>query len=674
MFQSESRQNDIVMESLEAELLLVTDNPGSRKNASDGSESGDEFDGVSDSDVGDDEDPALDDVGEDDEEDDDEYGIDDDEDDDYGSKRKSKKKSSRSKSKSTSRTTSSKSRSKSLDNRAPSKMGQTAIFDGEQDNEERFHFKYDENGYGDSVDRESLSKMSEVDRERLLTKRQDDRAHAYYLWKKRNEMKARGVDVHAESEANRSRSSGRLKSTPKSDALQALAEDKRKKTSRALEIDISDADSEQDRPSEKPREETKEEPELPSVKEDNELLREDGPDLCYKDLVTIGSDGNARTSPLFLRRDTLFQLSQLPFFGRVVEGLYVRLKVGDNQSNNAYLLCRIAGLKTHRVYQLIETDYRTNQRLLLQSGKQRREFEINQVSGSHPTEREFDEYIDRARHGSIEIPRRDEVERLLKQSLKWIVDRNVTATEEETKRFIANMEIVYPARVNWTRKRTEVETAIDIKRQELINARDRGQEETVLKYANEIREMSKKLEEIREYEAKYVFRGKKTNVQVFESLAERNQKLNATNESLAASRRNFESNKATVDLFSRFDATGQSYFTIGADDGRNAGPLSEQAKDVYTGYDWRKDLSTWDPCAKRRKISDSPIDPAFGVSLPGLDNFSIDFARPIEPKRSVSFIPPGVDAIYDRPTRHFARPPVGTKILSFDEWSKQRAA
>lgn len=681
------------MESLESELALnaavlaVTENSNrdAGKDASDGSESPGEFDGVIDSDGVDDDDANIDDIDDDDDDDDAEYGIDnddndDDDDDDYASQRKGKKKLSRplkqkrmsSKSKS-----SSKSHSKQSDRKSGSRANRSGSLDDDDDDDDLFEYKFDQHGYGDSVDRDSLAKMNEVDRERLISERIDARNRKSFIWKKKRELARKNMPTTDLSQS-RARSSGRSKQSSKSVALQALAKDKqRKKSSKTIDIG-SDADSEQEQRTGNHRKGANMDDRVDSKPEAHLLKEDDGPELRYADLVRI-TDGIATTSPLFLRRDTLIKLSQQPFFCRVVEGLYVRLKIGDSENNEgSYLVCRIASVLSGNVYQL-EPGVKTNLHLYLQSGKQRRLFEIRLISSSHPTEREFLTYVERAKSGGIEVARREEVDRLLKRSVAMIVKRKVTATEEERKTHMGNIEMVYPERVNWTQQRTEVETGLEVKRQELANAQENGRDDHERKYNNEVSTMEKRLDEIRKFETKYVLQGKKSNAEVFQNLARRNKKLNETNDSMAASRRNYESNKTSIDLFSRFDATGQSYFSIGDNDG-TAVAMSEQARESHTLADWRKQLRTWPggTAGKRRRISDMPLDAAYGVELGGLDGLEIDVLTTIAPKRGVSFQPPGMDAVYDGVSRHVVGPPTGpptgAKIVSFEEWSKQRAA
>lgn len=674
------------METLEAELLAVTEHRGknSRKedDDSDASASAGELDGVVDSD-GAEEDP-LDDA-HDDDADDDEYGIDDDDDDDeFATGRASKKKTSRNsrtKRPSNKSAPASKNRSRTADRKSSrTKPGRSSSGElGEYDTDQ-FYFEYDEDGYGDADDREHLSKMSEFDREIVLSERKDARNKRLLIWQKKRELMARDAEGQNDLGSGRARSSTRSKvqSQSKTDALQALAADKRKKSSRAITLDdVSDADSELDeRPKESKSPQNKSQP-VQETKTDEDLLKESkGPDLRFDDLVKSVAEGEATTTtPLFLRRDTLVHLSQKPYFDRVIQGLYVRPRVGAK--DNSYLLCRIVGVRTGRVYELVDSQmnkFKTNKFLILLSGKQRKLFEIRLVSGSHPRQHEFEVYVTRAKEGGTEIPRREEVERLLKESTINIFQGRAIATDEERKDHIANMEQVYPARVNWTKKRTELETALDIKRQDIANAREVGKEEEAQKLTDEMEDMETRLKEIRAMEKKYVIHEKTSSVEVFENLARRNMKLNATNESLAAKRRSLEAGKASYDmsrdgmiqpLFSKIDKGGDK---IGN------GSTADQHRGWSASDDWRNELVTWSPSRKREKLGDHPLTAGYDVAVPSMEDVVLDDKQGVQAKNSVSMVPPGIDAVYDRQVRPTVKAPQGGKVISFEEWSRQRAA
>lgn len=665
-------------DDLDAELLAVTDArksvPRSSADVSSDSENG-EFDGIADSDGDDD---KLDGGEDDDPDDDDEFDLDDDyRDDDYGSKQKKSSRSSKSKSSAKIKRPS-KPRAKPSDRKNAKSNKSTRSVDREDDGD-HFEYKYDQDGYGDAADRERLEKMNEVDRELVLADRQGERNRQFLLWEKKREMMARRASS-GDNASNRARSSARSKQSSKADALDALAQDIRKKSAVPVDMDGVDADSEGEP-------EPKREPKRASVREDEKAdapMRDDeGPELRFSDLVKSPKDGKGMvTTPLFLRRGTVEHLSQQPYFARVVEGLYVRIKVGETGDTGSYILCRIAGVqKMVKVYDLTAKGLKTNFQLVLQSGKTRKPFHIAILSASHPTERDFQSYRERAVLGGIEIPRRDEVERLLKRAYSTIVKGKVTATETEMKEHLENTEVVYPRRVNWTQKRTSAQTALEIKRQELNNARDKGRKHLIEKYEGAVRELEDRLRHIRKNESIYGQQSIKTNAEVFQSLAARNMLLNSKNDTLAQSRKNLDSNTTTIDPYARFETTGDSYYSM--DKKRTPskmadGEMEEDVEEVPVAEalpvnDWRTYLSSSKIPMKRRRIGKTPVDPAFGVLLPGLDAFTDEKYMERIVRKMPSFVPPGLDAVYDTRARPEPKLPKGAKIISFEEWSKQRA-
>eukprot|EP00178_Gracilaria_changii_P022920 TRINITY_DN685_c0_g1_i10.p2 TRINITY_DN685_c0_g1~~TRINITY_DN685_c0_g1_i10.p2 ORF type:complete len:628 (+),score=128.39 TRINITY_DN685_c0_g1_i10:1647-3530(+) len=603
------------MEDLDAELLAVTDGKKRSERKSSPSDSdGAEFEGIADSDGAEDDDAELD--HDDDDDDDNEYGVDDEDDEDYMSKSKAKKKSSRSsEKKKTSRAKQTRRRTKSAEKKTTSRGKGAGRLEeeGNVDDDEEFQYKYDEQGYGDAADRERLLKMNEVERELELEARIEDRNREYDIWKKKREIMAREANSAADVGKRTSRSSGRTKASSKSDALQALAEDKRKKSSRVVDMDLSDADSE---PDQQRRQETKREAkkEVEELKPDKELMQEHGPGFSYSDLVDANAPVGRKTTPLFMRRDDLIRMSQEPFFQRVVIGLFTRVKAPGQEDE--YLLCRIASVKRGSVYKLNE-DQKTNWLLVLEHGRDKRSFQIFLTSGSQPTESEFQRYRYVCNRDVIELPRRDEIERLTKQS-SLASQKRITPTEEEEKKHIANMELVYPHRVNWTLKRTEAKTALDIKLQDLENARGTNDEDTIAKLESEVSDIEKRLMQIRQYEDQYVLKSTIRNTDIFQSLAKRNMQLNSANDTLT-SRQARQSGPTKANPFARVDTTGQSYFSIKSERKLEDLDNTRRRTEDLPDHDWRRFLSVWRPNLKRKRISEHPVDSLYDAEIPCVD-------------------------------------------------------
>ncbi|PXF43610.1 hypothetical protein BWQ96_06619 [Gracilariopsis chorda] len=426
-------------------------------------------------------------------------------------------------------------------------------------------------------------------------------------------------------------------------------------------MDLSDADSEPDQVRRRENEKDLKK-EADELKPDSDLMQEDGPDLRYMDLVNTNAPGGRITTFLFMRRDSLIHLSQEPYFERVVVGLFARVKAPGREDE--YLLCRIASVKKGSVYKLAG-DQKTNWLLVLQHGGPKRSFQIFLTSGSHPTEAEYERYRYVSNRDGLELPRRDEIERLTKQC-KLAFERKITPTEEEEKSHIANIEVVYPHRVNWTLKRTEAKTALDIKRQDLRNARERNDEEAIEKLEPEVRDLENRLSKIRQFEEKYVLKSTVRNTDVFQSLAKRNMQLNSTNETWV-SRQARQSGTAKANPFARVDTTGQSYFSIKSEkklhDAKTPGNRRIQ------GNDWRRHLSVWNPDSKRRRISDKPVDPLYDAEI-SCSHFIDQAADTLlgSGRQKTSFVPPGVDAVYEQSVRSKKAPSENARIISFEDW------
>lgn len=649
------------MEDLDAELLAVTERQkqSGRPDLSEGSaSSGGEFEGMEDSDApDDDDDPMLD---QEDEDDDDDFGLDDD-DEQYP---KSKSRTSKKPSKTT--------RPKKAKARPKPKRKPVSKPASDDDDDDIFEYKYDPDGYGDHADRDRLASMNEVDRETLLTERVEARQKQYEVWNMRREMRARQISKNRAAASSRgARSSARSKPTSKSDALQALAEDKRKKSSRALD-DVSDADSEVERV---PKRDAKDGKRTRSTEKDEPRGMDDdeGPELRYRDLV----NDEKKTSCLFLRRHMLVELSQKPYFERTVVGLFARIRSFSDYDESSYLLCRIVAVEKGKVYSLSDS-MKTNIHLQLQIGEGRRQFTILMTSGSHPTEKEFDVYRTRTLDARLDMPRRDEVEKLMRKAHDMVYGGKAVATEEENKQHIANMELLYPSRVNWTRKRTEAQTALQIKRQELAVVKRKGAGDAMEKVQSEADELLKELRDIEANEKQFGVKSGKSDTSVFHSLARRNMALNNSNDLLMAKRRTLEADGSGIDPFARFDTTGQSYFSIRKKGGVEGDKVKVTAKRKSIDAkqrDWKATLKTFQTGGKRRKISEKPIDPTYDVELVGLDDFLKEIpSEDLDSKGEKHGPPTGVDAIYSKGARiSNCRLPKNSKVISFAEWSKMRS-
>lgn len=661
------------MEDLEDELLAVTQ----RRSDSDANDSD-----VADSDAEDDyESDAPDDDDDRDDDDDDELGDDDDDpedDEDYdadftlNTKKKTTRKSAKAKkNRSAPKKSTTKRKPAKKKTSDPRRVGvKVDLNDIEDDDEVEFQYEFDENGFGDQVDRERLMNMTEVERETLLEERVDKRNKAFDLWKKEREIakRDRGKRMEVTEAKGGQRRSNRSKIHSKSAALNDMLDKEKSRLD-----DISDADSEPDRKRDRdclsPRQgglvtkNAKDSPE-PLLEEPNS-----GPDMLYSDIVSE-SNSNITTTPLFLRREILVYLSQKPAFRRATEGLMTRVRVGTNDSG--YLLCRVAGVERGDVYSpaAISPKTRTDFYLLLQSGMQKKKFPISIISDSHPTRGEFETYRNRLLKAGGQLYTREEVSKLLKKGKQHIVDRKPKIDEDEHKEHRAIMEKLYPEKVNWTVKRTEVQTALEVKQQDYEYELRRGNREEAEKLQQEVEKYSEELRQVQVMEMKFVRKSDSSSVKIFQELAAKNRAENMNMERLASThaKRSKNSSESRVNPYARFDTTGQSYFSMGKkeDDAVNVEPSAVELR-----LDWRSTLKTWKFGETKTTINGNAIKERFSIAIPGLDDLvwppKPEWAKPITGKR-----PPGIDAIYSASFEKKVKLPEAAKRISFQQWNKER--
>lgn len=675
-----NNDQDMDAELFAAEILAVTG--GQKKDAdgeSDASDSDGEFGAVADS--GDDD--GMDDIGDEDDEDsfgdddDDDDDIDDDDeddddDDDYGAAESKKKTKTRKapvkKAAAPKRRRKDPARTKGTAKGATRRKGAPVVSD--DDDDEIFEHEFDEDGYGDSADRDRLARMTEVERETLLSERVDNRKSAYDMWVVQRDIQKREAKRGAAAGSRTARSSSRAKLSSKSDALQVLAADKRKKSTRQIE-EVSDADSEPDGVAKRSRErnhigDSDDDRDKEYAAHDDDLGFVDaGPELQYRDVVP--KEGTPR---LCLNRMQLVTLSQQPYFLRAVKGLFTRIKIGDRSGGSgSYLMSQIEGLQKGKTYEA-EPGKRTNYLLKLRIGKAVKDFQIIEVSGSKPSEEEFAVFRTRTLDAGLTLPSREEVKGLMKQAGD-VISKKLSATDEEYKRHLTNMEALYPERINWTQKRAETQTALEIKKQELENARIRGRGELSERLAEDVQTLGKRMQEIEDYESKYMTKATGTAASLFQNLARKNLKFNSVNDRLAASRRSLEvDSSALVDPFARFDTTGQSYYSIGkkSDAVASVGDMPSNRPDRV----WKSTLKSYNESAPKTKLSETAHG-SWGMAVPGLaEFFQMACDDPIKAKLPGKLCVPGVDAVYADQQPKPEPLPAGTKVISFEEWMRMR--
>jgi Plus-3 domain len=590
--------------------------------------------------------------------------------------------------------------------RNPKGTKATADDSGDDDGGNRiFEYKYDEQGYGDSDDREYVSAMNEIDRETLLAERVEERQREEKLWTLSREMNLNKNKSSAANRAARSTARG-AKASKTAAAIGELAADKAAKRASANRRDIgviSDDDSEEDGERGERRRRGADEAEIPQ--DEDEMYAGDGPDMTYDDLVVTPSclpvaptmsmpPRDLMPTHLFLPRDKLTELVSEPYFARSVTGLFVRFRTEFRGGASGYILCTISSISQveDKPYKLSDhmgkVTKRTNKYLNVKiADQEKREISIELCSNSVPTKAEFDVYTSRLNQFGKRHLMRQDVVALFDSAKKMTSARTKPeATPEELAAHHANNAILFPESTNWTIEKTKVGAKL-VLAQESYDVAKRGDDQDVVDAA------LTKLDEVRAelvaLEAKAGGKQTGRSQDIWQAVARKNNAVNNVNERLAASRRALETTVGGIDPFARFDTTGMSYFSIkqqkstGGDVDVGAAPnldgtlgAGADGRPLRGGADdWKLTLRSWTSKeGGRRPMGNKPLVPVYGTAFVGLDDFQRTPAELNElyPTGPV-LLPPSIDALYAhqvRLTSDLSSAPSG-KAITLDEYNSQ---
>ncbi|KAL0273497.1 UNVERIFIED_CONTAM: hypothetical protein PYX00_006144 [Menopon gallinae] len=144
-----------------------------------------------------------------------------------------------------------------------------------------------------------------------------------------------------------------------------------------------------------------------------------------------------------LSRHKMEKFVHLPFFSRVVTGCFVRIGIGNNNGSGkpVYRVAEISGVcETGKIYQLGST--RTNKGLKLRHGAQERVFRLEFVSNQEFTESEFFKWKETCALQGISLPTFDDLEKKLKDIKEALIyefkEEDIEKIVKEKERFKAN--------------------------------------------------------------------------------------------------------------------------------------------------------------------------------------------------------------------------------------------
>eukprot|EP00173_Palmaria_palmata_P003830 Plantae.Rhodophyta-Palmaria_palmata.ctg421.p1 GENE.Plantae.Rhodophyta-Palmaria_palmata.ctg421~~Plantae.Rhodophyta-Palmaria_palmata.ctg421.p1 ORF type:complete len:494 (-),score=119.94 Plantae.Rhodophyta-Palmaria_palmata.ctg421:1174-2571(-) len=392
--------------------------------------------------------------------------------------------------------------------------------------------------------------------------------------------------------------------------------------------------------------------------------------MVYKDLVIVNprddDDQHVVSTRLMLPRDILAVLVVEPYFDRAVKGLFVRYRREMKGNDPAYILCSVGSVTTERVDRAYHftnhkgEEVRTNKYLTLMIGSDTmKECRMSQVSNSAPTMFEFETYSKRLVASDSNLIGRDDLNKLKKHAERMTstTAKRPTPSKSELDAHVANQELLFPEKINWTQRRGMVtdEVAICQQNYDLALQSNSVSREAVGSLKAKLDE---KLEALKDIEANFLPAKVSKSQKLFSNMARRNEVLNTENEKLAASKLAMEANAEGENPFARFDTTGVSYFSIkgqNGKDGDEGGTPRVSMAELRSrtlrmarsgGGDWKLSLGTWNADGEKRAISSAPVHPAFAGRFHGLEDLDIPVEELERRTAENCFCSPAIDALY----------------------------
>ncbi|KAM6501241.1 hypothetical protein JOM56_004255 [Amanita muscaria] len=348
-----------------------------------------------------------------------------------------------------------------------------------------------EGKYKDEEDRKWLMSLPEIERERILADRadqkqqlEDEKILSQMVREQRGAVTANGEDDRVSAAAKRQHTArGSTKEKIKKlDELKAKrkAKDEKKKSrqqspkrersSSPMDMEISDEESEDGQITRDDEEEEKERKLLDKLNGGSRKPEEEDQPATLADLEKCR-----------ITRDKLVKNCVAPWFDEYVRGAYVRFLVGSEAGNSIYRICEIANLAADQVKPYKIDDRTMNQALELKVGKSSRIWPMEKVSNGPFTEKEFRWFESTLKTEKIKIPTKKQLERKVEQMEKLVTQ---PVTESDITAMLA--------RKSQLSKNKSV-TSVTMERSRLTQARTLAQRRMDF---TEVAEINKKLEEL----------------------------------------------------------------------------------------------------------------------------------------------------------------------------------
>ncbi|KAI9498057.1 hypothetical protein BDB00DRAFT_496631 [Zychaea mexicana] len=322
--------------------------------------------------------------------------------------------------------------------------------------------------YKDEEDRRRLQALPEVERERILSERSEERQRNL----ERLEVRKLLNDGRREDSTRRST---RAKGSRTSGALNELAR-RREEKKRSTRHRRSPSPTER-----RKRARASYSDESAAEYTDEEEEEED--EGRVKRTPTLDE-----IQPIVLTRHRIERWLYAPYFEDVAIGSYVRLFIGqDEQKKHVYRLCQVVDVVPYHKKYSISTDIWSNQALKVKHGKAEKAFTMDIISNQPVTQQEYSRLLSTCEADRVPLPDLDDVKAKTKN---FEAARSYVLNNEEVSQMIEKKQSISGRKVNASMEHAVLLAKLEHAR----NVQDHALVEKILEDLNEVKDLERSRE------------------------------------------------------------------------------------------------------------------------------------------------------------------------------------
>ncbi|KAG2194241.1 hypothetical protein INT47_005709 [Mucor saturninus] len=323
--------------------------------------------------------------------------------------------------------------------------------------------------YKDDDDRRRLQALPEVERERILAERSEERQRNLERLEVRKLLKD-GRREDATRRSTRSKGSG------KSHALSELTRRREEK----IQVRSSRHRRDSPSPDRKRRRRYGDQSDYEYSGEDYDNSDEEKEKKAKKRTPQL-----EEIQQVVITRNMIEKWIYTPFFENTVIGCFVRLYIGPDPQRKVpvYRLCQITDVMPwHKTYKVTDNAW-SNKALKVKHGKAEKEFPMDIVSNQNVTQQEYSRYLTTLESDRVRVPSIDQIEQKaadLKQAKEYVLN------DKEVNEMIEKKKVVKGSSVNAAMEKAQLLARLE-------HAKGHNEVEKVLKLTKELRELEERI-------------------------------------------------------------------------------------------------------------------------------------------------------------------------------------